>query len=304
MSAFGISAVVAFAQVFWVTKDCKKAAKSALYTGIQVYGLAFAGGIIASQISRTSLAASLNPLATEISKSLSPQLVQEIVNAFRALAGKKAIYGVAAQKSFAKFLGSTAITQGIMFFVFTIPDTYKAISGKVSGSQYCKNMTSLAVSFMCSIAATTAAGATLGKTIGKKTNKKVGSAIGLIAGVVGGALGGTAVKAIGNLLHEDDAIITARLFNAVLLNQFIEYMLTPGEQDLIITMLDNDEDKLRDLQQSLLKSDHQEQDVIDYLKPKIHKIIKKRHVIGAADEAEMSSSISDIVLEGGLAYGV
>ena len=58
LSAFGISSVAAFAQVFWVTKDYKKAAKSALYTGIQVYGLAFAGGIIASQISRTSFAAS------------------------------------------------------------------------------------------------------------------------------------------------------------------------------------------------------------------------------------------------------
>jgi hypothetical protein len=304
LSAFGISAVVAFAQVFWVTKDYKKAAKSALYTGIQVYGLAFAGGIIASQISRTSLAASLNPLATEISKSLSPQLVQEIVNAFRALAGKKAIYGAAAQKNFAKFLGSTAITQGIMFFVFTVPDTYKAISGKISGSQYWKNMTSLAASFMCSIAATTAAGAALGKTIGEKVNKKVGSAIGLVAGVVGGALGGTAVKAIGNLLHEDDAIITARLFNAVLLNQFIDYMLTPDEQDMIITMLDDDEDNLRDLQQGLLKSDHQEKDVVDYLEPKIRKIIKKRHVIGADEEAEMGSSISSIVLEGGLAYGM
>ncbi|WP_286152846.1 hypothetical protein [Sporofaciens musculi] len=304
LSAFGISAVATFAQMFWVTKDYKKAAKSALYTGLQVYGLAFAGGIIASQISRTSFAASLNPLATEISKSLSPQMVQEIVNAFRALAGKKAIYGAAAQKSFAKFLGSTAITQGVMFFVFTVPDTYKAISGKISGSQYWKNMTSLVASFTCSIVTTTATGAAIGKTIGENVNKKVGSAIGLVAGVVGGALGGTAVKAIGNLQHEDDAIITARLFNAVLLNQFIDYMLTPEEQDQIITMLDEDEDKLRDLQQSLLKSDHQEQDVIDYLEPKIHKIIKKRHVICAADEAEMCSSINSIVLEGGLAYGV
>lgn len=304
LSAFGLSSVVAFAQVFWVTKDYKKAAKSALYTGIQVYGLAFAGGIIASQISRTSFAASLNPLATEISKSLSPQLVQEIVNAFRALAGKKAIYGAAAQKSFAKFLGSTAITQGIMFFVFTVPDTYRAISGKISGAQYWKNMTSLAASFMCSIVATTTAGAAIGKTVGEKINKKVGSAIGLCAGVIGGALGGTAVKTIGNLLHEDDAIITARLFNAVLLNQFIDYMLTPEEQDQVIAILDNDEKKLRELQQSLLKSAHQEQDVIDYLAPNIREIIKKRHIIGGNDEIEMGRSISEIVLEGGLTYGV
>lgn len=165
-------------------------------------------------------------------------------------------------------------------------------------------MTSLAASFMCSIVATTTAGAAIGKTVGEKINKKVGSAIGLCAGVIGGALGGTAVKTIGNLLHEDDAIITARLFNAVLLNQFIDYMLTPEEQDQVIAILDNDEKKLRELQQSLLKSAHQEQDVIDYLAPNIREIIKKRHIIGGNDEIEMGRSISEIVLEGGLTYGV
>ena len=240
LSAFGISAVATFAQVFWVTKDYKKAAKSALYTGLQVYGLSFAGGIIASQISRTSFAASINPLATEISKSLNPKFVQEVVNAFRALAGKKAIYGLDAQKSFAKFLGSTAITQGIMFVVFTLPDTYKVLAGKISGSQYWKNMTSLSASFLCSIAGSTTAGAVLGKTIGEKVDKKVGSAVGLGVGLVCGALGGAGAKAIGNLLHEDDAIITARLFNAVLLNQFIDYMLTPEEQDQILSVLNDD----------------------------------------------------------------
>lgn len=68
--------------------------------------------------------------------------------------------------------------------------------------------------------------------------------------------------------------------------------------------MDNDEKKLRELQQSLLKSAHQEQDVIDYLAPNIREIIKKRHIIGGNDEIEMGRSISEIVLEGGLTYGV
>lgn len=304
LSAFGISAVAAFAQVFWVTKDYKKAAKSALYTGLQVYGLSFAGSIIASQISRTGLAASINPLAAEISRGLNPKLVQEIVNAFRALAGKKAIYGAAAQKSFAKFLGSTAITQGIMFLVFSLPDTYKAINGKISGSQYLKSLTSLSASFLCSIAGTVTAGAAIGEAIGENIDKKAGAAIGLGVGAVCGALGGAGAKAIGNLLHEDDAVITARLFNAVLLNQFIGYMLTSEEQDQIISALNDDEKKLQKLKQSLLKSDHQEKDIAEYLDPIIRKVIGKRHVIGAGEEAELQNSISNIVLEGELAYGV
>ena len=61
---------------------------------------------------------------------------------------------------------------------------------------------------------------------------------------------------------------------------------------------------LRALQQDLLKSEHQEQDVIDYLKPKIQSIIKKRKIIGIDDKIEMGNSISTIVLEGELAYGV
>lgn len=304
LSVFGISAVVSFAQTYWVTKDYKKAAKSAIFTGIQVYGMAFAGGIIASQLSRTGLVSALNPLATEISKSISPQMAQEIINAFRALAGKKAIYGAAAQKSFAKFLGSTAITQGVMFIVFSVPDSFKVVNGKISGSQYWKNMTSLLASFTGSIVATTAAGALIGKTLGEKVDKRVGAAIGMGAGVIGGAVCGTAVKGIGNLIHEDDAVITARLFNGVLLNQFMNYMLTPEEQDAVIKALDDDEKQLRQLQQDLRKSETQESDIIKYLEPKIIAAIKSRSSIGVADEQQMEESIKSIVLKGELAYGL
>ena len=262
LSVFGISAVVSFAQTYWVTKDYKKAAKSAIFTGLQVYGMAFAGGIIASQLSRTGLASALNPIATEVSKSISPQMAQEIINAFRALAGKKAIYGSAAPKSFTKFLGSTAITQSVMFIVFSVPDTFKFINGKISGSQYWKNMTSLLASFTGSITTIAGARVVIGKAIGEKVNKKVGAAIGMGAGIIGGAICGTAVKGIGNLIHEDDAIIAARLFNGVLLNQFIDNMLISEEQDAVIKLLDDDEKQLRQLQQNLRESETQEADII------------------------------------------
>lgn len=295
LSVFGISAVVSFAQTYWVTKDYKKAAKSAIFTGLQVYGMAFAGGIIASQLSRTGLASALNPIATEVSKSISPQMAQEIINAFRALAGKKAIYGSAAPKSFTKFLGSTAITQSVMFIVFSVPDTFKFINGKISGSQYWKNMTSLLASFTGSITTIAGAGVVIGKAIGEKVNKKVGAAIGMGAGIIGGAICGTAVKGIGNLIHEDDAIIAARLFNGVLLNQFIDNMLISEEQDAVIKLLDDDEKQLRQLQQNLRESETQEADIIKYLKPKIEAVIRERSRIGTDTVQEMEQSIKSIV---------
>lgn len=304
LSVFGISSIVTFAQVYWATKDYKKAAKSAVFTGIQVYGMAFAGGVIASQISRTGFVTMLNPLTSEISKAISPKMAQEIVNAFRALAGKKAIYGAAAQKSFAKFLGSTAITQSIMFFVFSVPDTYKLISGKMSGAQYFKNMTALGASFLGAIGGTAIAGSAIGKVAGGAINKKAGAAIGMVAGTLCGATCGAAAKGINNLLHEDDAIITARMFNAILLNQFIEYMVTEKEQDKIISLLNEDEKPLQELQRELLKSKSQGKDIIRYLEPKIKKIIGERGLVSAEDEERMEESISVLVEEGGLAYGV
>lgn len=304
MSVFGISAVVSFARTYWETKDYKKAAKCAIFTGLQVYGMTFFGGVIASQLSRTSLASAFNPLAAEISKSISPQIAQEIINAFRALAGKKAIYGAAAQKSFAKFLGTTAISQGVMFIVFSVPDTFEAVNKKISGAQYWKNMTSLLASFAGSVVATTATGAFIGKTAGEKINKKVGAAVGMGAGVIGGAVLGTAAKGIGNLVHEDDAVVIARMFQSILAIQLVDNMLTSEEQDMVIKALDDDAKQLQRLQQDLRQSKSQEADIIKYLKPKIETVLKERLCIDDAAEQKMKENIKDIVLKEELAYGL
>ena len=67
------------------------------------------------------------------------------------------------------------------------------------------------------------------------------------------------------------------MFNSVLLNQFMNNMLTSEEQDSVIKVLDDDEKRLRQLQQDLRKSETQEADIIKYLhmtKSEVNKIIK------------------------------
>lgn len=297
LSAFGISAVVAFAQTYWITKDPKKAAKSALVTGLQVYGLSFISGVLASQISRTGIANVVKPVAAEVSNAIGPKAATEIVNAFRALAGKKAIYGSAAQKSFTKFLGSTAMTQGVMLLVFSVPDTYKALSGKISAAQYFKNMTSLLLSFGGSITFSALGGSAIGKVTGGKVSENVGSGVGMVLGMVGGALFGAGGKAIWNVFYEDDAIITARLFNAVLINEFIDNMLSVEEQDTVILALGEKDKPLRDLQQRLLKSVSQEADVKEFLEPIIQSAISSRQTIGIEAERSIGDSLVEIIQE-------
>lgn len=302
LSAFGISSIVAFAQTYWVTKDYKKAAKSALFIGLQVYGMAFAGGVIASQLSRTGITSALNHFINEVGKKMTPQMVQEIVNSFRALAGKKAIYGAAAQKSFTKFLGSTAITQGVMFIVFSVPDTYKVVNRKMSGAQYFKNMTSLLASFGGTAAASILTGSVIGKKFGEKINKKAGAAIGMGVGTIGGAVCGTVAKGISNLFHEDDAVITARLFNAVMFNLFMDNMLMVDEQEELIEMLNTDDKTLRKLQLNLRNSNTQEQDIRDYLVPKINLIIMNRDRIDMIEEEQLNEEVKSVLMKGELAY--
>jgi len=304
LSALGISSIVTFAQVYWTTKDYKKAAKYAIITGLQVYGLSFAGGIIASQISRTAVVNSVKPFAASLVNSMNPKTVQGIMNAFRALAGKKAIYGAAAQKSFARFLGSNAITEGVFFLVFSIPDLYRLCSGKISGAQYTKNMFSLLGSFVGSIGASMATGSLLGKKGGEKINKKAGAAIGFVGGAVGGFLVGTVTKAVGNFIKEDDAVISGRMFNAILTNLLIEYMLSDNEQDQLIENLNSDEKAIKTLQQDLLKSKSQGKAIEDFLRPRFDTVIKSRERVSGEEEKNMFENINILLLNGELAYGV
>lgn len=304
LSAFGISSVVAFAQTFWITKDYKEAAKSALFTGLKVYGMCFTGGIIASQMARTGAANILNPVALKVSQVLGPKATQGIINSFRALAGKKAIYGSAAQKSFSKFLCSTAITQGIMLLTFSIPDTYKMISKKISGAQYVKNLLTLSASFTGGITGPMLAGSFINKKgLNKNLTNPQTAIIGMASGVVGGAVLGTGAKKVLDIFKEDEHVVIIRLFNAVLMNLFIDNLLSDSEQDEVIELLNNDEKCIKKLNERLIKSNFQEKAILDYLEPKIKSVLDKRDVIKEIDEYKMTDSMKDI-LEGELAYGM
>lgn len=301
LSVLGISSVVTFAQIFWATKDYKKAAKGALLAGLQVYGLSFLGGILSSQISRTGLTNVFKPLATSLSQHLSPKFVTGVVNAFRALAGKKAIYGIAAQKSFAKALSSNMISEGVMFLVFSIPDTYQVFSKKMTAAQYAKNMASLAASFLASVGGTAAAGALIGERISGKGKAKV---VGLVAGGACGLVAGVAVKTVGNLLHEDDAVITTRLFNAVLTNMIIDHMLSETEVDQLIKELDSKGKELADLQKNLLSSKSQASDISDFLLPIVNGLTDNREKVDEKCNGKFMDSIAELLMNGDLAYGV
>ena len=196
------------------------------------------------------------------------------------------------------------IAEGVMFLVFSIPDTFNVINKKISVAQYVKNMLSLVAAFGTSIGGTVIAGSLIGSATGGTVNKTVGKVAGFVAGGVCGVLGGGAVKAIGDIFHEDDSRVMTRLFNAVFANMLIDFMLSEKEIDEVIKVLDQKGKDLNKLQSKLLKSNTQSQDIINFLTPIIDDIVNKREIINGNINAELHNQINSIIMNGELAYGM
>lgn len=287
--AAGISSLASFGITFWRTNDPKKARDAAIDTAINVFGPALAANILTNQIARTGLNKALIPISNKIVEQLGIKTVQKLINARRILLGQKKIYGNAANKSLAKALRGNAIVEGITFIVFSIPDTYRVSTGKISGAQYTKNMISSAASFMGTIAGAYGAGlaaGAVGEKVGKKVTKRAGAVIGFVAGAGGGMLAGVAVNKIAGLFKEDDCIITARLFNAAIVNMSIDYFMSEEEIDKLVDALDKDSKKIGKFQMKVRVSEHQYYDIQKFLEPYFEKAISDRKYISEKNEED------------------
>ncbi|MBD5401202.1 hypothetical protein HDR58_00145 [bacterium] len=288
--AAGISSLASFGITFWRTNDPKKARDAAIDTAINVFGPALAVNILTNQIARTGLSKALIPISNKIVEQLGTRTVQRLINARRVLLGQKKIYGNAANKSLAKALRGNAVVEGITFIVFSTPDTYRVSMGKISGAQYTKNMISSVASFIGSIAGTYGAGmaaGAVGEKIGKKVGKRAGAVIGFVAGAGGGMLAGVTVNKIFSLFKEDDCIITARLFNAVVANMSIDYFMSEEEIDELVDALDKDSKKIGKFQMKVRVSEHQYYDTQKFLEPYFEKVIGGRKYISERSTEEI-----------------
>lgn len=285
--AAGISSLASFGVTYWRTNDSRKARDAAIDAAINVFGPALAANIISNQIARTGLSKALIPMSNKLVQKLGTKTVQKLINARRVLLGKGKIYGNAANKSLAKALRSNAIGEGVTFVVFSVPDTYRVATGKISGAQYTKNMLSAMASIVGTWAGTNGSGLVagrIGEELGKKIDKKFGAVIGFAAGASGGIIFGYTVNKLTGLFKEDDCIITARLFNSVIVNMAVEYFMDDKEIDILIKELDNDSKKIAKFQMKLRNSKHQYYDTQKFLEPYFEKAISGRKKISETDE--------------------
>ena len=264
-------------------------------TGVKVFGASFIGGILSAQLARTAAPTVLRPISDVIARTLGPANVQTFINALRTLQGKTAIYGAAANNSFIRALQSSAISQGVFFIVFSAADTYRLMGNKISGSQYAKNIFSLAAGMSGTAASSIAAGE-IGRRMGKKINPKLGQAIGFAAGFAGGMVSSIAAHAIGNLFKEDDSVISGRLMNAVLCNMAYDYLMSEEEMERLVEILGAHKKEIRKIQSQVRTYDHQYNQLCSAFRLYFEQATNNREVIDSEKEAEMIANI-DMALQ-------
>ena len=300
----GLSALVSFGISFWKTKDFKKSALTGLQTGWDVFGPTFASKILVSQLSRTAVASAINKGTTSLSKALPPKVRQEIINALRALVGKNPIYGAAAQKALAKALSDNIIVEGVTFFVFFGVNTVKYIRKQVSEAQWVKNMTSLIASILGTAGGSLATGTILSKYAKDLAKTTPGKILAAAGGMVVGMGAGAGASKVGNIIREDDAIISMRLFQACFINLCCDYLLNESEFNELNNLLDSKEYKkeLQKFQSKLLMMENQYHEIEEFLTPLFKEVVSKReridHEIEEKFIEEMSNKIIEITEQG------
>lgn len=295
--AFGITFVATVFLTWRKTGDVKEAVKAGVSAGIQVFGISFVQHMVVSQVARTGLANALMAPSQFVVQKLGSQVSATLVNGIRVLSGKSAIYGAAASKHLAKILRSNAITSALTFVVFSVPETYKIASKKISFSQYMKNISVLVGSIAGGAGGALVAGVAAAKVAGAAGTAVapgVGTAIGIAGGFVGGIVSSKAVSLVGDILHEDDVEVVGRLFNAIVSCLIGEYMLDVAEMDKLIKRLDGVSQKeLKNLFGEILKSEKQEETVRIFLVPHFEEVIGEREAFVLPSSEEILEALID-----------
>ena len=293
--ALGITFVITTYLTWRKTGDIKQAIKAGAYAGVQVFGISFIQHMVVSQIARTSLANALIGPSQYVVGKLGFQNAATIVNGIRALSGKGAIYGAAASKHLAKILRSNVLISAITFTVFSIPETYKVASKKISAAQYTKNLTVLVGSIAGGAGGAIAAGVVAAKVAGAAGTAVapgIGTVIGIAGGFVGGVVGSKAVDIVGDILREDDTDVLGRLFNAIISCMIGEYLLDSTEMDALMQSIDKLEGKeFKNLFASIMQADKQEDVIRNFLSPRFDEIVNAREKFNLPNPVEIMEAI-------------
>lgn len=301
--AMGISFVFSAYSTYRQTGDMRKAVQAGMLTGTQVFGTTFVQHVLASQLSRTGLSDAIIGPSQVLVQKMGYKATQTIVNGLRALSGKSMLSGAAASSHLAKVLRGNVLTSVVTMAVLSVPETYRLVNRRISGSQYAKNMAVLAASIAAGAGGMVAAGVAAGKiasVAGTTVAPGVGTVVGAVGGFVGGAVGTLVAGTVGGILHEDDAVAMSRLLNALVSVMASEYLLDQKEMDAVVDALGKvSQHTLTDLFETVRSSDEQENVLRAFLAPIFDEVVSGREAFKLPIAQEIEEAVEDLAEEDG-----
>ena len=235
----GISAAISFAVSIWNGEDFDDALINAGMSFIKVGGTAALTTLCISQVSRTALNSALVPATDAIIAAIGPRASAVLVNAFRSGTN---IYGAAAMKSASKLLRGNVITLAVSTAILSAGDIANIFSGRISGAQLFKNLTTTAAGVgggLAGWAGGAAAGAAVGSFIPIIGTAAGGLIGGLLGALGGGSVAGEVTKSVLDEFVEDDAEEMIRIIQSEFEDLAGEFLVSQEEAENIA-------DKLKD----------------------------------------------------------
>jgi len=289
--AFGLSFVASLFLSWRKSGDLNKSIRTALLTGLQVFGVSFMQHMLVSQFARTELARYISSAGEFAAEGLGREHSAAIINGLRALAGKGPLQSASAANQLFRVLKNNLLSCSIAFVLFSVPETYRLITQKISSAQYAKNLGVIAASIAGGSGGALAAGLAAGKiagAVGGTIAPGIGAAIGIAGGFAGGAISAKAADCIGDFVREDDAERFLRLFNAITSCMVYEHMMDESEMDRLVELLNDAPAKdFAFLMQNIHACNEQEAYIRNFLQPYLDAVLKERKPFSLPKNTDM-----------------
>jgi len=290
----GMTFLVAWNTARSVGKKNEEALQYALATGIEVFGISFIDSFIDAQISASSINEIVKEISDYIVEKIGHKATHAVVHSIREVAGKHLIIRGSLGKYLVKVFRLNAIVQALTFIIFSVPNTYRVLNKRISGSQYLKNISSLMGGMIAAgfgVWGASFATSEIAIDLGTTAEPMV-STVGFVAGAVAGITGSDITKVIGDLIVEDDKVRLTRMYNEIINHLIIDYMLTEKEIHLLVSRLNEiDNRAINKMFKDLLASNNQENHIIDYVDDYFYNIVKTRPMLQVPREEEIISAL-------------
>ena len=232
-SAAGISATITFARALWNGEELNSAIDNAVFIGIQAGGSAFIISLVSAQLTKTNLNTLLLEPSIELVKAL-PSVVR--TNLLATMRNGAPIFGAAASNNLSKLLRGNLIVSAVTTLVLSSQDILNFVTGKISGKQLFKEVTTIVsgvVGTTVGATGTTALAGALGVSLGP-----IGAAVtSIVGGIIGGGMSTAVSRNILDRFIEDDAIELVRIINKQFSILAFDYLLSEEEIELSLEVL-------------------------------------------------------------------